>query len=130
MINTKQINIINDHDWDELVKKTYGRPYCFQQQGDCRERGTYYFGVPDDYDYDDEIDEMRGGENGLVSLRTWLARDPTTNGLPLDDKYRDKPSFHNTWWERDFYPCVESVANDLYRRGLLTEGEYGIHVDW
>ena len=49
--NTK---IVSLQDWDELVQKTYGRPYAFQQQYGCRSRGTYTINVPDlpsYYDY-------------------------------------------------------------------------------
>jgi hypothetical protein len=39
-IKTKSINIIEVQDWDALVEETYGKPYSFQQQDDCKPRGT------------------------------------------------------------------------------------------
>jgi hypothetical protein len=34
------------------------------------------------------------------------------------------------WWERNFYPVIEMVGNDLHRKGLIKAGEYTIDVDW
>jgi len=34
------------------------------------------------------------------------------------------------WWERNFYPDVEMIANDLHKRGILEAGEYVIDIDW
>jgi hypothetical protein len=34
------------------------------------------------------------------------------------------------WWERNFYPDVQMIANDLHAKGLLDAGEYVINIDW
>ena len=46
-MRTRTVNMIELQDWDDLVEKTYGRPYSFQQQDDCKERGTHELTVPD-----------------------------------------------------------------------------------
>ena len=34
------------------------------------------------------------------------------------------------WWERNFYPDVQMIANDLHSKGLLQAGKYLIDIDW
>ena len=34
------------------------------------------------------------------------------------------------FWERNFYPHVEMVMNDLHAKGLVEAGEYVIDIDW
>jgi len=46
MIKFKNIKTIDVSDWDELVQKTYGRTYSFQQQDGCKERQTVRISVP------------------------------------------------------------------------------------
>ena len=38
--------VIDVSEWDSLVRKTYGRPYSFQQQDECKDRGVFRFTVP------------------------------------------------------------------------------------
>lgn len=38
MLNIKTVKVIDLQEWDDLVSSTYGRPYNFQQQDDCKER--------------------------------------------------------------------------------------------
>ena len=60
-----------------------------------------------------------------VSFKAWLARDPKEwNGDP------NKKNCLELFWERNFYPSLESVANDLYEKGLLPAGNYAINIDW
>lgn len=63
-IQTKQV--IEVRDLDELVTKIYGRPYSFQQQDGCKDRGIVNITVPDsaeDYDYEnDSIPEVVNGD--------------------------------------------------------------------
>ena len=40
MIKFTNKKIIEVNDWDDLVTKTYGKPYSFQQQDDCKSRGV------------------------------------------------------------------------------------------
>jgi hypothetical protein len=122
-VETKRM--VDCGEWDALVQQTYGRPYCFQQQDGCKMRGTECLTVPDtDDDLAYENDTLKVGEVG-VSFSAWLSRDPN---LPLEGSEYDWQT--TMWWERDFYPHVQAVANDLHARGLLEAGEYVINIDW
>lgn len=124
-MKTKSVKIIEVQDWDGLVRDTYGKPYSFQQQDGCRERGHEYLTVPDD-DNDDEMnesipEEVNGEEMG-VKFITWLARDPKQ---PIPEN-----NYLDMFWERNFYPDINALANDLHKRGLIEEGDYMIDINW
>ena len=129
MIKYTTKKVIEVHDWDKLVQKTYGKPYHFQQQDGCQERGIYNLNVStkeleDCYD-NDTVPEIINGEDMGVSFKAWLARDPKEwNGSEEDER------FIHLFWDRNFYPCIEMVANDLCRKGLIEPGEYTINIDW
>jgi len=130
----KLTNIIECNEWDELVMKTYGRHYCFQQQEGCRERGLFKFAVPNEETNDfenDTIPEVINHDEMGVSFKAWLARDPKA---PLKgdecNKMCNMQWSIDLWWKRNFYPDFQTVANDLYKRGLLSAGKYGINIDW
>lgn len=128
-ISVRTEQVIDVGDWDELVSKTYGRPYSFQQQDDCKERQRVQLIVPDhpnDFENDTVPETVNHDEMG-VSFAAWLARDPEQK-LNADDW--DSPSAIPMWWERNFYPDVQMIANDLYDKGLLKAGEYVIDIDW
>lgn len=130
MLKYKNIKTIKVSDWDDLVEKTYGKPYRFQQQDGCRNRGVYDLTIPCEEDCDEEmnntIPEQVNGEIMGVKFCAWLARDPKR---PLKG---DIKAQWNTdlFWYRNFYPCVETIANDLYKKGLIETGEYRINIDW
>ena len=128
-MKTKSINVVSVQDWDDLVVKTYGKPYMFQQQDDCKDRGTHYFSVPDHADdYENEtVPETCNHDEMGVSFAAWLARDPKQT---LNAEKWDSPSAINLWWERNFYPEMQMIANDLHAKGLLPAGEYMIDIDW
>lgn len=130
-ITIKTTQSIDVGDFDGLVEQTYGRPYSFQQQDGCKDRGVDYIVVPDpqpqDYDNSSIPEEVNGEEMG-VSFAAWLARDPKQL-LDTDDKW-DRENGLGLFWERNFYPHVSMVANDLHARGLLPAGEYQIIIDW
>lgn len=124
-------NVIDMNDWDNLVTETYGRPYSFQQQDDCKSRGVFRFSVPaeaDDYDRDTVPEIVNHHEMG-VSFAAWLKRDPNT---PLaNDKDSNMIKFNlGLWWDRNFYPDVQMIANDLHSKGLLEAGDYTLNIDW
>ena len=123
----KTIQAIVCDDFDDLVVETYGRPYCYQQQNGCRERGTYYFDVPTEPcdRQTDSIPEVINGDDQGVSFAAWLARDPEA---PVGDKGDDHTI--ELFWYRSFYPDVSMVVDDLHARGLLPAGEYIMTVDW
>lgn len=130
IIQVRTEQVIDCSDFDQLVIDTYGRPYCFQQQDGCKPRGRETLRVTLNPDHVDDFEEesvpeiVNGDEMG-VSFEAWLARDPKQ---PLPDR-NDKFGLE-LFWERNFYPTVESVAHDLCKRGLLPEGTYTINIDW
>jgi hypothetical protein len=126
----KTVQSIDVSDWDELVESTYGRPYNFQQQDDCKDRGIEHITVPDDpEDFEnDTIPEEVNGEEMGVSFKAWLARDPK-QPLAAEDEW-DRKHGLQLFWLRNFYPHVSMVANDLHAKGLLPAGKYQIVIDW
>ena len=127
MLEYKTVKVIDVNDWDTLVMETYGRPYNFQQQDDCKERQHVPITIPDEpYDYEnDTIPEVVNGDEMGVSFKAWLERDPKQ---PLPD--RDDTFGLQLFWERNFYPDVQMIANDLHAKGLVEAGDYEINIDW
>lgn len=120
---------IEVRDLDKLVRETYGRPYSFQQQDGCKQRGTRAVTIPDDDASDfeaTEIPEVVNGDAMGVAFEAWLARDPSA---PVGGKRSDDLGI-NLFWTRNFYPAIGMVLNDLHARGLLVAGEYIINIDW
>lgn len=130
MIKYKTIKEISVQDWDKLVEETYGRRYSFQQQDGCKERQHWKITVPvvDPEDYEnDTIPEVVNGKEMGVSFKAWLERDPKQ----LLNNPGDQESWSlGLWWDRNFYPHVDMIINDLYQKGLLEAGEYDIKIDW
>lgn len=124
-IETKQV--ISVQDFDDLVVATFGRPYNFQQQEGCQERQRVAITIPeetDDFENDTVPEEINGDIMG-VSFKAWLARDPKEwNGDPRDATHLD------LFWERNFYPSIQMVANELHARGLIPAGDFVIDIDW
>lgn len=129
MLKFKTEKVIDLGDWDSLVGKTYGRPYSFQQQDGCKERQRVDLKIPDvaeDYENDSVPEEINGDIMG-VSFKAWLSRDPNKKL----DSGEDDPGWHNRlFWERNFYPDVQMIANDLHEKGLIEAGDYVIDIDW
>jgi hypothetical protein len=128
MLRYSTKKVIEVRDWDNLVEKTYGRPYSFQQQDGCQGRGQVGLDIPsqwsNDEEMNDEIPEMVNGQKMGVKFAVWLARDPKAPVM-------GKTDWHiNMFWERNFYPDLYTVANDLYERGLIEKGSYVINIDW
>jgi hypothetical protein len=125
MIRT--INLIVLSDFDRLVSDTYGRPYSFQQQDGCKGRGIEQYSIPieNPWDYENDIVSPDDEDNMGVSFEAWLARDPSE---PLPNQRYDWDL--DLFWERNFYPSVEMILADLYKRGLIPAGELAINIDW
>lgn len=121
--------IIDLYEWDKTVIETYGRPYSFQQQDGCKERQMFYFTVPEEAnDYENTIvPEIVNDPKMGVSFTAWLERDPKQ---PLSGREDDSDWSLGLWWDRNFYPDVQMVANDLHAKGLLEAGDYLINIDW
>ena len=104
----KTEKIISVQNWDALVQKTYGRIYCFQQQDGCKDRGTFEFSVPGgtwDYKNNELMSQESSGDYDEmgVSFQAWI------DAIPKEDDWRNK-----MWWERNFYPDVSMIIDDLY----------------
>lgn len=129
-IKVRTEQIIDLSDWDDLVVETYGRVYSFQQQDNCKERQHFPLTVPSvSFDFKRHtIPEIVNGNEMGVSFVAWLARDPK-QPLNSPDKW-DREHGLNLFWERNFYPNVSMIANDLHAKGLLPAGDYIIDIDW
>lgn len=129
MLKFSEERVIDVQNWDNLVQETYGKPYSFQQQDGCKDRGTYNFEIPNKWgtsDYENEtVKEIINGNEMGVKFESWLKRDPKEwHGEKSDER------FINMWWERNFYPDVTMIIEDLYKKGLIEEGKYLIDIDW
>lgn len=126
-MKTKQV--IELAEWNALVTKTYGRPYNLQQQDGCKGRGIEKITVPGEAcDFHrDSVPEQVYHETMGVSFKAWLARDPKQK---LSDPDAQEHYCLDLWWDRNFYPDLQMVANDLNAKGLLGAGEHTILIDW
>ena len=130
MLKTRTVKQIDVDDWNAFVKKVYGKPYDFQQQDGCKERGVFYFKVPIDYQDDYENSELPEKVNHPemgVSFEAWLKRSPEQS---LNAEDWNHPASIEMWWERNFYPDVSMIITDLHERELLAEGDYMIDICW
>lgn len=130
MIKYRNVKVIDMLDFDNLVKQTYNKPYSFQQQDGCKERGTHYFSVPSE-SYDEEMNdnipfEINGAERG-VKFNTWLNTTPEQINEVNPESYAGK---NELFWDRNFYPDFQTVVNDLHEKGLIEAGDYMIEIDW
>lgn len=130
MLKTRQEEVIDVGDWDVIVQHVYNRPYNFQQQDDCKERQRVTITIPDvAYDFEnDNIPETVDTNEMGVSFKAWLERDPKQK-LQSHSQW-DIDYGLEMWWERNFYPNVQMIANDLYKKGLINSGKYIIDIDW
>ena len=127
----KQIDV---EEWDNFIQKTYNKPYSFQQQDGCKNRGIEYISTDEKYldgvDFENvEIPFIINGNIKGVSFETWL------NTSPEDTLKHFKEPYNSDWenelfWHRNFYPHVLMIVNDLCKKGLFELGEYQIKIDW
>jgi len=151
MIKYSNRKVIEVQDWDKLVEETYGKVYSFQQQDGCQSRGVVSISIPgDSYDekMNDSIPEVINNEHKMgVKFNVWVKRDPKEPLNPSkqelkecnyywgetenDEKqWKQDISHINMFWERNFYPELQAVANDLHKKGLIEAGDYIINIDW
>lgn len=126
-MKTKNKIKLSVQEWDKLVTDTYKRPYKLQQQDGCKARGKFKITVPataHGYQNSSVPEEVNGQQVG-VSLKAWLERDPTQWGGP-----ENKKIFLDLFWARNFYPEVQTLANDMYLKGVIEAGQYTINIDW
>ena len=128
MLKITNEKVIEVSDWDKFITETYGKPYSFQQQDGCKSRGTYSFRVPLDYEPErferDSVPEIVNGEEMGVSFEAWLKRNPKTpvggaTGYSI-----------GLWWNRNSYPHIDEIIENLYAKGLIEKGDYLINIDW
>lgn len=133
-LRIQTVQMIEESDWSQFVSQVYGRRYRLQQQGGCYNRGVIPITVPSEYEYDDYPDtvlEIVNGPEMGVNFEAWLARDPNAFIKQKEhDSFPDPIGDRNLWWDRNFYPPLDVVADDLHKRGLLPAGEYYINIDW
>ena len=132
MLNIRLNNVIALNVWNGFVSEHYGKIYDFQQQEGCRYRGTYCFDVPheDTYDFkNDTIPEVVNGDDMGVSFKAWLERD-IEQPLSSDNSGLSEGNKIRLFWQRNFYPHISMIVNDLHEKGLLPAGEYVINIDW
>tara|TARA_Y100000310_G_C20492810_1_gene720082 strand:+ start:419 stop:811 length:393 start_codon:yes stop_codon:yes gene_type:complete len=123
--------MIEVHEWDKLVEETYGKPYSFQQQDGCKERGIFRLTIPDEAeDFEqDTVPEIVNHEEMGVSFEAWLERDPKQPLVDGENIEKEEWSI-KLWWERNFYPDIQMIANDLYKKSIIEKGSYVIEIDW
>lgn len=129
MLKFTNKKVIDCFDWDDLVQETYKRPYTFQQQDGCQSRGSIGITIPEknheDMFENETVPEIVNGEQMGVKFEAWLARDPEQKLPDRDDDFG-----LGLWWDRNFYPDIQMVANDLFKKGLIEKGDYVIEIDW
>ena len=125
VVNFKNVKLISVQDWDALVTEVYGKPYNYQQQDGCKERGISWNECPcESCDYNTTAIPIQvNGEKMGVSFKTWL-------DTPADEPWFTKDYKNIMCWDRNFYPEVGMIINDLHEKGILPEGDFGIEIDW
>lgn len=122
-IKNEKIRLIKDKEFDKIVRETYNKPFCFQQQcgENARERGIYKFEVPNKNGDEEnnelplELDENDDYPMG-VRFETWIKT--------------DRKKYDIEFWEQKFYPALSYLVNDLYKKGKIKKGKYAIEVNW
>lgn len=117
--------VIECSDWNKLVCKTYNKPYNLQQQNGCMDRCRLNIIVPNQEEFGSDESNYQP-----VKFEDWLKRDPKEPVECGDEDCRKDDWYINLWWERNFFPDLQVVANDLNKKGLLESGEYTINIDW
>ena len=133
MLKFNTHNHIESNDWNILVQEIYKRPYNFQQQDGCKPRQLVLLTVPyeEPFDYkNDAVPEIVNHDEMGVSFKSWLERNPEQELNSPHYWERITPLALRLWWERNFYPDVEMIANDLYEKGIIGAGQYVIDIDW
>lgn len=97
-VKVKSWNVIDIHDLEDSAYHHYGRTIN---------------GI-------EALSLARNGENVRIRNSTWRM---AVTGMPIDEQRFEA-------WKRGEAPCcaVDAVLNDLSRKGLLSPGDYQIHV--
>jgi hypothetical protein len=81
---------------------------------------------PEDFENTEIPFKINGSEMG-VSFETWLKTSPEDTAKQFN---RDHKWENRLFLDRNFYPHVDMIINDLYSKGLIEAGEYDIKIDW
>lgn len=131
MIKYTNKKVIEVSDWNKLVINTYNKPYNFQQQDGCQDRGSIDISIPNEEDYDEEMSEtipfQINGKIMGVKFQTWLSTTEDDINSQLSESYKGA---NRLIWERNFYPTLQTIANDMHKKGLIEAGDYTINIDW
>jgi hypothetical protein len=117
----KSVKLIDETEFSQLVREAYGRPYRLQQQDHCMGQNEIeLITIPDEgIDIDDpqRFEEWRDAEA------------PESRGVDQfgDMRWDWEVELH---WEREFYPPLQELVNDMYERSLLPQGDYAIRAYW
>ena len=88
----------------------------------------FHFKVPDfakDFKSDEVPENLDKKDQTGVSFKAWLNRDPK---MKLE---KQKYDFElGMWWERNFYPNLQILANDLYKKGVIEADNYTINANY
>lgn len=129
MLDYTNKKFVDLRDWNDLVMDTYHKPYNLQQQDGSKQRGIESLTIPDySEDWELEMNESLGEseEETGVKFNSWLKRD-----YSKDLDYNPTETWKvDLFWQRDFYPHLNTVANDLFEKGLIEAGDYIINIDW
>lgn len=142
------VHKIWESEFSDLVSEVYGRPYRLQQQGDCYAQDSIIEITATEEDYPDDWVPYEDE----ITLEKWLSADPNAPiRNPRYDQYRELAlqhpgkgyeklekdewegpgtTTHDLYWEREFYPPLEDLVNDLCKKGKIPAGDYVIHVWW
>ena len=129
---------VNHNDWNKFITEVYGKPYNFQQQDGCRSRGVYDFSLPFDFElYDEEedfldfVDRTDFNKNqSCVKFSVWKDEKVKYKDPDKTVFYQDEYEDERLYWVRAFYPNLYTLLDDLYKKGLLEDGDYELVVSW
>lgn len=123
----ENLRVIENYKWNEFISSIYNLPYNYQQQND-RQNTNFEFNIPNDLEEEDlgsdSIPYEVNGEDECVKFDTWKNSDFEEIGKNFEYEVETK-----LFYERNFYPSIFQILNDLYNRGLIEEGDYLIRID-
>lgn len=123
MLKYRTEKVVDSFDLDRLVQDTYGKGFCYQQQDGCKSKGSEVWDIPTKFSgvhLDVKPEDVKNTTYG-TTFKTWLESD-------LYEHFPNKEV--GLKYERNFYPPLGDVLNDLHSKGLIEEGRYRIVIDW
>lgn len=123
----QNLRVIENYKWSEFISSVYNLPYNYQQQNECQNT-NFEFNIPNDLEEEDlgsdSIPYEVNGKDECVKFDVWV--NSKLEDISKNFEYEsDAVIFYN----RNFYPSIFQILNDLYNRGLIEEGDYLIRID-